>query len=57
MLPLVILSLWIGIYPKTFVDYIQRPVASVVRHVRPDYPLPGAKPAAEPAAAPQRAAK
>jgi NADH-quinone oxidoreductase subunit M len=38
MIPLVILSLWIGVYPKTFIDYIQQPVNAVVRHVRPDYP-------------------
>jgi NADH-quinone oxidoreductase subunit M len=44
MTPLVILSLWIGIYPKTFVDYIQQPVAAVVRQVRPDYPIPGMPP-------------
>jgi NADH-quinone oxidoreductase subunit M len=47
MTPLVILSLWIGIYPKTFVDYIQKPVAAVVRQVRPDYPMPGMPPAGE----------
>ncbi|HYN85231.1 MAG TPA: NADH-quinone oxidoreductase subunit M [Pyrinomonadaceae bacterium] len=40
MIPLVVLSLWIGVYPKPFLEYIQRPVNSVVRHVRPDYPLP-----------------
>ncbi len=57
MLPLVVLSLWIGIYPKTFVDYIQQPVDAVVRQVRPDYPLPGTPPAARPAAEPQRAAR
>ena len=57
MVPLVVLSLWIGIYPKTFVDYIQQPVAAVVRHVRPDYPMPGARPAPQPAGPPQRAAK
>ena len=57
MLPLVVLSLWIGIYPKTFVDYIQQPVDAVVRQVRPDYPLPGATPAAQPAAEPRRAAR
>ncbi len=57
MLPLVVLSLWIGIYPKTFVDYIQQPVDAVVRQVRPDYPLPGAPPATQPAAEPRRAAK
>jgi NADH-quinone oxidoreductase subunit M len=45
MVPLVLLSLWIGVYPKTFVDYIQQPVAAVVRQVRPNYPLPGAPPA------------
>jgi NADH-quinone oxidoreductase subunit M len=48
MMPLVILSLWIGVYPKTFVDYIQKPVAAVVRQVRPDYPIPGMPPTAEP---------
>ena len=41
MLPLVIASLWIGVYPKPFLDYIQRPVSALVQHVRPDYPLPG----------------
>ncbi|HYJ47685.1 MAG TPA: NADH-quinone oxidoreductase subunit M [Pyrinomonadaceae bacterium] len=56
MVPLVALSLWIGVYPKTFIDYIQQPVAAVVRQVRPDYPLPGRPPSAEPAAPPRRAA-
>jgi NADH-quinone oxidoreductase subunit M len=42
MLPLVVLSLWIGAYPKPFLEYIQRPVNAVVRHVRPNYPMPGA---------------
>ncbi|HEX8707384.1 MAG TPA: NADH-quinone oxidoreductase subunit M [Pyrinomonadaceae bacterium] len=55
MLPLVVLSLWIGVYPKTFIDYIQKPVAAVVRHVRPDYPVTGAP--AETPAPPQRAAR
>lgn len=41
MLPLVILSLWIGIYPKTALDYIARPVNAVVKQVRPNYPIPG----------------
>jgi NADH-quinone oxidoreductase subunit M len=44
MTPLVVLSLWIGVYPKAFLDYIQRPVNSVVRHVRPRYPIPGLPP-------------
>ncbi len=40
MTPLVIMSLWIGVYPQTFIDYIRHPVNAVVKHVRPDYPLP-----------------
>ena len=40
MLPLVVLSLWIGVYPKTFTDYIVQPVNAVVRQVRPTYPIP-----------------
>ncbi|HLA09041.1 MAG TPA: NADH-quinone oxidoreductase subunit M [Pyrinomonadaceae bacterium] len=54
MAPLVIMSLWIGVYPKTFLDYIARPVNAVVRQVRPDYPIPG-MPVALPAT--ERAAK
>jgi NADH-quinone oxidoreductase subunit M len=41
MLPLVILSLWIGVYPKATLDYIARPVNAVVKQIRPDYPIPG----------------
>jgi NADH-quinone oxidoreductase subunit M len=44
MTPLVIMSLWIGIYPKAFLSYIERPVNSVVRQVRPTYPIPGMPP-------------
>jgi NADH-quinone oxidoreductase subunit M len=44
MLPLVILSLWIGVYPSPFIKYIQQPVDAVVRQVRPDYPIPGQTP-------------
>jgi NADH-quinone oxidoreductase subunit M len=51
MLPLLIMSLWIGVYPTPFLDLIQKPVASVVRHVRPDYPVAPAQ------AAPQTAEK
>jgi NADH-quinone oxidoreductase subunit M len=40
MTPLVIMSLWIGIYPKAFMDYIDQPVNAVVRQARPTYPLP-----------------
>ena len=39
MLPLLIMSLWIGVYPKPFIDFIQKPVAAMVRHIRPDYPF------------------
>jgi NADH-quinone oxidoreductase subunit M len=42
MIPLLVLSLWIGVYPKTFTDYIIKPVNSVVQQVRPNYPIPGA---------------
>ncbi|MFL6229495.1 MAG: NuoM family protein [Pyrinomonadaceae bacterium] len=41
MLPLVVLSLWIGVYPKPFIDFIQKPVNAVVRQVRPNYPING----------------
>jgi NADH-quinone oxidoreductase subunit M len=50
MIPLVIASLWIGIYPKPFLEYIQRPVNAVVRQIRPNYPIP-----AMPPTEPQRA--
>ena len=51
MIPLVVMSLWIGVYPKPFLDYIAKPVNAVVRQVRPSYPIPGMPPAA-----PQQAA-
>ena len=54
MIPLVVLSLWIGVYPKTFTDYIIKPVNAVVQQVQPNYPLPGAP---RPEVVPQRAAK
>jgi NADH-quinone oxidoreductase subunit M len=44
--PLLVLSLWIGVYPKPFIDFIQKPVAAVVKHVRPDYPVAPAAPRA-----------
>jgi NADH-quinone oxidoreductase subunit M len=53
MIPLVIASLWIGVYPKPFLEYIQQPVNAVVRQVRPNYPIPGMPATAE---TPQRAA-
>ena len=54
MTPLVVLSLWIGIYPKPFLAYVERPVNAIVRQVRPTYPIPGMPPGAQ---TPQRAAK
>src|SRR4026207_1357506 len=41
MTPLMILALWIGVYPKPFLEYIQQPVNAVVKQVRPDYVIPG----------------
>jgi NADH-quinone oxidoreductase subunit M len=41
MIPLMILSLWIGVYPKPFLEYIQQPVNAIVKQVRPDYVIPG----------------
>jgi NADH-quinone oxidoreductase subunit M len=41
MLPLVIMSFWIGIYPGPFLRYIEKPVNAVVRQLRPNYPIPG----------------
>jgi NADH-quinone oxidoreductase subunit M len=41
MLPLVIMSLWIGIYPAPFIRYIEKPVNSVVKQIKPNYPIPG----------------
>jgi NADH-quinone oxidoreductase subunit M len=43
MAPLMLLSLWIGVYPKPFLEYIQQPVNAIVKQVRPDYEIPGQK--------------
>jgi NADH-quinone oxidoreductase subunit M len=50
MAPLIIMSLWIGVYPKTFLDYTAQPVNAVVRQVKPDYPIPGMPPVEDRAA-------
>jgi NADH-quinone oxidoreductase subunit M len=34
-IPLIILAFWIGLYPKTFLDYLHAPVNQVVEKVRP----------------------
>ncbi|MGH9428019.1 MAG: complex I subunit 4 family protein, partial [Terriglobia bacterium] len=52
MIPLVIMSLWIGVYPKPFLEFIQRPVNAVVKQIRPNYQIPGMPPTE-----PQRAAQ
>lgn len=45
MLPLVVMSLWIGIYPAPFLRYIEKPVNAVVRQMRgPTYVIPGEPP-------------
>jgi NADH-quinone oxidoreductase subunit M len=48
MTPLVIMSLWIGVYPKVFMDYIKGPVDAVVRQARPTYSIPGVTPTPRP---------
>jgi NADH-quinone oxidoreductase subunit M len=34
--PLIVLAFWIGIYPKTFLQYLDQPVTQIVQRVRPD---------------------
>jgi NADH-quinone oxidoreductase subunit M len=48
MAPLMILALWIGVYPKPFLAYIQQPVNALVKQVRPTYQIPGQKTAGQP---------
>jgi len=52
MTPLLILALWIGVYPKPFLAFIEQPVNSLVKQVRPEYQIP-----ATPIAAPQERAE
>ncbi|MEK6337506.1 MAG: NADH-quinone oxidoreductase subunit M [Acidobacteriota bacterium] len=49
MLPLVIMSLWIGVYPGPFLRYIEKPVNAIVRQIKPNYPIPGEPPTVTPA--------
>ena len=35
--PLIVWSVWIGIYPKPYFDILQQPVTEIVQRVRPDY--------------------
>jgi NADH-quinone oxidoreductase subunit M len=43
--PLIILAVWIGIYPKPFLDRLAPTVNTVVARVNPSYPAVAAKPA------------
>ncbi len=52
--PLVAMIFWIGLYPKPFFDYMDRPVAQIVERVRPGYYAQHKLP--NPLAAPGRAA-
>ncbi|HET6932664.1 MAG TPA: NADH-quinone oxidoreductase subunit M [Candidatus Acidoferrum sp.] len=53
LLPLVALAFWIGIYPKPFFAYIEKPVERIVRQVNPVFyqanrtPTPVSAPAAD----------
>ena len=40
--PLIIMALWIGLYPKPFFQILEQPVNHTIAIVRPDYPQPGA---------------
>jgi NADH-quinone oxidoreductase subunit M len=39
--PLIIMALWIGLYPKPFFEILDQPVKQIVATVRPDYPQSG----------------
>jgi NADH-quinone oxidoreductase subunit M len=41
MLPLVIMSFVIGVYPAPFLRYIEKPVNAAVKQIRPTYPILG----------------
>jgi NADH-quinone oxidoreductase subunit M len=48
MMPLVVMSFVLGVYPAPFLRYIEKPVNSVVEQVRPTYPIPGQPPKSPP---------
>jgi NADH-quinone oxidoreductase subunit M len=41
MIPLLVLALWIGVYPKPFLAFIEQPVNSLVKQVKPEYQING----------------
>lgn len=49
MLPLVIMSFWIGMYPAPFLRYIEKPVNAIVKQIRPNYVIPNQAPPTAPA--------
>jgi NADH-quinone oxidoreductase subunit M len=36
-LPLIAWAIWIGVYPKPYFDVLEKPVAEIVKRVKPDY--------------------
>jgi NADH-quinone oxidoreductase subunit M len=52
--PLIVMALWIGIYPKPFFQILEQPVNHLVATVRPGYPgLNAVNATAQPAASPE----
>jgi NADH-quinone oxidoreductase subunit M len=61
LVPLIAWAFWIGLYPKPFFKILEKPVATIVQRVRPDYyaahpnaagaPAPATSAEASPAAA------
>jgi NADH-quinone oxidoreductase subunit M len=41
MMPLVVMSFVLGVYPAPFLRYIEKPVNAAVKQIRPTYPIPG----------------
>ena len=37
LMPLVIMCFWIGIYPKPFFKYIEKPVEKIVQRIQPGF--------------------
>ncbi len=52
LVPLVVMCVWIGVYPKTFLDFLHAPAAHVAAVVQPEKFGPGVVLAAPPPAAP-----
>jgi len=50
-MPLVVVAFWIGLYPKPFMDILQKPVEKLVTQVNPDFYKPQSLTAGQQAAA------